>query len=131
MYVIKHNVCKMENKAQATEMVLKTNNIINIKSFIAYSSTLLSREVHIPWVCEAVQRKGRAGLQGRAWKCEMGPVGHLWGKGWPWTACWPGGPEDAVPPPLAFGGAALLQPDLHRLPRHTAYREEERRKNVV
>lgn len=78
---------------------------------------------HKPWVCEGAQRRWRGGLEGRALK---GPVGHLPGRGWPWTACWPGAPVAAAPPPPASGGAALLRPDLHQLPPHTAYRKERR-----
>lgn len=53
----------------------------------------------------------------------MAPVGHLGDRGWPWTACWPGGPGAAVLPPPASGGAALHRPAPHQLPPHTAYRE--------
>lgn len=69
---------------------------------------------------------GREDLEGRALTYEMGLVGHLWGKGLLWRACWPGGPGAAAPPPPAFGGAALLQPDLHRQPPHTAYTNKRR-----
>lgn len=118
---------KKENKTQITEMTLKVDMIINTDYHLKHIiNRLLSHQEQKPWVCEVVQKRGRAGLEGRAWKCEMEPGGHLWGRSWPWTACWPGGPGAAAPPPLASGGAAPLQPDLHQLPPHTAYREKRR-----
>lgn len=56
-----------------------------------------------------------------------GPRGHLWGRGWPWTACGPCGPEAAVLPPPASAAATLLQPECLQLPPHFACREKKRR----
>lgn len=75
-----------------------------------------------PWVCDV----GRQDHEGRALTPGMVPAGHLWGRGSPWTACWPGVPGAAGPPLPASGGAALLQPDLHQQPPHTAYRKKRR-----
>lgn len=73
-----------------------------------------------PWVCDV----SREDLEGRALTCKTGLVGHLWGRGLLWGACWPGGPGAAALPPPASGGAALLQPDLHQQPPHMAYRNK-------
>lgn len=95
--------------------------IFKVHGFVNTNSCNLKHRLR-PWVCDV----GREDLEGRALTYEMGLVGHLWGRGSLWRACWPGGPGAAAPPPPASGGAALLQPDLHRQPPHTAYRNKGR-----
>lgn len=95
--------------------------IVKVHEFVNTNSCKVKRRLR-PWVCDV----GKEDLEGRAWTCEMWLVGHLWGRGPPWRACWPGGPAASAPPLPASGGAALLQPDLHRQPPHTAYRNNKR-----